>query len=179
MHALERLFEALLWRSRLLVLVAVVASLAAAVVVFFVATVDVAGIIGKAAAYADTSLNDTARDALRLRIVASIVKIIDLYLLAVIMLIFALGLYELFISKINIAEGSEFADRMLLIRNFDDLKSRLANVVLLMLVVKLFQEALQMPYGSPSELLYLAGAVVLISAALYLSGKKQHAASDH
>jgi hypothetical protein len=49
------------------------------------------------------------------------------------MLIFALGLYELFVSRIEIAEGSEFAERRLLIRSLDDLKDHLAKVVLLKL----------------------------------------------
>ena len=71
-------------------------------------------------------------------IVAHVVEVVDGYLLAAIMLIFALGLYELFVSRIEIAEGSEFAERLLLIRSLDDLKDRLAKVVLLILVVKFF-----------------------------------------
>lgn len=42
MKQVERLFERLLWNSRLITLVAVVASLAVAVVMFYIATADVA-----------------------------------------------------------------------------------------------------------------------------------------
>jgi uncharacterized membrane protein YqhA len=61
---------------------------------------------------------------------------------------------------------------LILIRSIDDLKSRLANVVLLMLVVKFFQEALQLSYQTPLELLSLAGGVLLLAGGLYLSHLK-------
>jgi uncharacterized membrane protein YqhA len=172
MSKIEQIFEQLLWSSRNIIIVAVVASIAVATAVFYMATLDVIGIFGTLSKFSDFSLPSDQRDVLRLKLVASVVKVIDIYLLGVIMLIFALGLYELFISKINIAEGSEFAERMLLIRSFDDLKGRLANVVVLMLVVKFFQEALQLPYNSSLDLVYLAVGIVLISGALFLGHKK-------
>jgi uncharacterized membrane protein YqhA len=170
MNSLERIFERLIWQSRFLVVFAVIASIAVAVMVFFIATVDVVSFISGAFQFA--GLPYEQRDATRMQLIASVVKIIDIYLLGVVMLIFGLGLYELFVSKINEAEGSEFADRLLLIRSIDDLKSRLANVVLLMLVVKFFQEALQLSYQTPLELLSLAGGVLLLAGGLYLSHLK-------
>lgn len=100
------------------------------------------------------------------------VIVVDGYLLAVALLIFALGLYELFVNKIEIAEGSAFAERLLLIRTFDDLKDRLAKVVLLMLVVKFFQQALQTKYASALDLLYLALGILLVAGALWLSHRR-------
>jgi uncharacterized membrane protein YqhA len=156
------------------VLVAVVASLVAGFAIFFISTVDVVQLLGKIAVYTDPAMSDKARDSLRSGILAHIVDAVDGYLLATVMLIFAMGLYELFISKIDAVETSELAERVLLIKNLDDLKDRLAKVVLLMLVVKFFQYALDLKYENPLELLYLAIGILLIAAALYLSHAKAH-----
>jgi uncharacterized membrane protein YqhA len=174
---LERGFERLLWGSRLIVLLAVVASLVVSVAMFFVSTVDVMEVLSHVARYAAT--RGAEHDELRSDIVAAVVEVVDGYLLASIMLIFSLGLYELFVSRIDLAEGSEFAERVLLIRSLDDLKDRLAKVVLLILVVKFFEYALQLSFRTPLDLLYLAVGVLLVSAALYLShgrtpGKDAH-----
>jgi uncharacterized membrane protein YqhA len=98
--------------------------------------------------------------------------VVDGYLLATIMLIFALGLYELFVSRIDVAEGSEFASRLLLIRSLDDLTDRLAKVVPLILVVKFFEYALRGDYKEPLHLLYLALGTALVAAAIRLSHGK-------
>jgi len=172
--SLEHIFERILWSSRLVVLVAVVASLIAGFAIFFISTVDVVQLLGKIAVYTDPAMSDKARDTLRSGILAHIVDAVDGYLLATVMLIFAMGLYELFISKIDAVETSELAERVLLIKNLDDLKDRLAKVVLLMLVVKFFQYALDLKYENPLELLYLAIGILLIAAALYLSHAKAH-----
>jgi uncharacterized membrane protein YqhA len=170
MRAVENLFERLLWGSRLIVLLAVVASLLVSVGMFYVSTVDVIGLIGYIAQYAGT--HGAERLELRSSIVAHVVEVVDGYLLAAIMLIFSLGLYELFVSRIDVAEGSEFASRLLLIHSLDDLKDRLAKVVLLILVVKFFEYALSLPFKTPLDLLYLALGTLLVSAALYLTKDK-------
>ena len=168
---LEKAFESLLWNSRLIVLVAVLASLVVAMVMFFIATVDVWTLVTHLGGYA--SLQGEERLAFRTETIASVVEVVDGYLVATIMFIFSLGLYELFVSRIDAAEGSEFAQRVLLIRSLDDLKDRLAKLVLLILVVKFFEHALILKYTGPLDLLQLAGGVLLVSLALYFSqGKK-------
>jgi uncharacterized membrane protein YqhA len=47
---------------------------------------------------------------------------IDAFLFATILLVFALGLYELFIARIHVAERAKFADQLLFITSVDDLK---------------------------------------------------------
>lgn len=166
------MFEALLWRSRLVVLVAVVASVVVSLVMFYVASIDVLSLLGHVLHYHQFDMEPATRVEMRGEIVAFVVEVVDGYLLAAIMLIFALGLYELFISRIDIAEGSEFAKRLLLIQSLDDLKDRLAKVVLLILVVKFFEYALALHITTPLELLYLGVGIVLVSAAVYLSHGK-------
>jgi uncharacterized membrane protein YqhA len=166
---IETLFEKVLWHSRLVVLIPVMASLVVSFAMFYVSTVDVGTLMGHILHYPDSA--GAGRMALRSTIVAHVVEVVDGYLLATIMLIFALGLYELFVSRIEAAEGSEFASRLLLIRSLDDLKDRLTKVVLVILVVKFFEYALQLEFEVPLDLLWLALGVMLVSAALWLSHK--------
>lgn len=165
---LESLFEKGLWQSRLVVLVAVLASLAVAFGMLYVSTRDAIDLVGHMLHYPGAGDRMEARSA----IVTHVVEVVDGYLLATILLIFALGLYELFVSRIDIAEGSEFASRLLLIRSLDDLKDRLAKVVLLILVVKFFEYALQLEIRTSLELLWLGLGVMLVAAALWLSHGK-------
>ena len=99
-------------------------------------------------------------------------KAIDGYLLAAILLIFALGLYELFISKIDIARDSDAGPSLLQIRSVDDLKDRIAKVVLLVLVIEFFQHALRVKYERPLDLLHLGVGLLFVAAALFLSNWK-------
>jgi uncharacterized membrane protein YqhA len=99
----------------------------------------------------------------------SVLQMVEGYLLAAILIIFAFGLYELFISKIDAAEAGDRAPRTLVIRTVDDLKGRLGRVVLLALVIEFFQQSLRVDYARPIELLYMAAGILLIGVALYLS----------
>lgn len=171
MKSLEHIFESILWGSRLIILLPVVFGLLLAVGMFVVATVDALVLIGEMFSYMNPALDEAARATLRLDTISEVVAVVDGYLLAAIMVIFSLGLYELFVNKIDRAENSEFATRLLLIRNLDDLKDRLANVIMLILIVKFFQQALNLKYENPNDLLALAVGVILIAGALYLSGR--------
>ena len=174
MRSVEKIFEAILWESRFSVLFAVVASLLSSLAVFYMATVDAYYMISHLGEYASPALDIDARNALRSSTITHVVEIVDGYLLATVLLIFALGLYELFISKIDKAEHSETSSNVLLITSLDDLKGRLAKVILMILIVKFFEHAIGMVFGSPLDLLYLAGGISLLGLALYLSHSAPH-----
>lgn len=166
---LERAFEKILWNTRFIVLVAVIACLFASIVVFFIATVDVTRLPHTAIEYLSPALGAEERHHLYNRTVADVAGIIDAYLFAIILLIFGLGLYELFISKIEEAENSEFAERILLVRSLDDLKDRLAKVIFLILIVKYFEYALDQSIKTSLDLLMLAVGIALIALAIFLT----------
>lgn len=166
---MEKIFENFLWNSRLVVLTAVVASMLAAVAMFYMASVDAVYMVGHLAHYASPELSVADRVDLRSTTVTHVVEIVDGYLLATVLLIFSLGLYELFISKIDLAEGAENASNVLMITSLDDLKSRLAKVVMMILVVRYFEYALGMDFATPLDLLQFAGGIALLGLALYLS----------
>ncbi len=174
MGLLEKLFEGSLWNSRFVILFAVIGSLLAGFTIFYMATVDVVYLIGHALHYADLSMAEDARKVLHDSTVSHIVEVVDGYLLATVMLIFSLGLYELFISDIDQAHGSKASSKILVINNLDDLKSRLAKVILMILIVTLFEEALNMKLTTPLDLVYLGASIALVALALYLSHAAEH-----
>lgn len=165
----ERAFESALWNSRFVVLVAVVASLLTAFAVFYTTAIDVYYTITHLAHY--HSMDDAGRALLKSQTVAHVVGAVDGFLLGAIMLIFSLGLYELFISKIDIAEGEKGASKILMINSLDDLKDKLAKVIIMILIVMFFEQAIFLKPTEPLELLYYALAIMMVSLALYLSHK--------
>lgn len=173
---IERIFEKLLWNTRFIVVIAVVACVFASIAMFVVATIDVVRLPHTVLEYMSPALAGDDRRHLYNRTVADVAGIIDAYLFATILLIFALGLYELFVSKIEAAENSEFAERILLVRSLDDLKDRLAKVIFLILIVKYFEYALEQTIHAPLDLLMLAAGIALIALAIYLTraGKAGH-----
>ena len=174
MKFIENLFEGTLWNSRFVIIAAVIGSLLAGFAIFYMATVDVVYLFQHALHYADSSLTDEARKALHDSTVSHIVEVVDGYLLATVMLIFSLGLYELFISDIDQAHGSKASSKILVINSLDDLKSRLAKVILMILIVTLFEEAINIHVSTPLDLVYLGASIALIALALYLSHAAEH-----
>ncbi len=173
---LEHLFEGMLWNSRLLVFVAVIGGLLSALAMFYITAVDVAVMLSHVLHYADSALDAAARAELRAETVTHVVEIIDGFLLSTVLLIFSMGLYELFISNIDHASESEHATKVLLIENLDDLKSRLAKVILMILVVRFFEFAIDMTFVDAMDLLLLAAGIAFLGLALYLShlGDNKH-----
>lgn len=168
---LERVFESFLWESRLVVLFAVVASLVTSLSMFFLATVDAWYMASHLFSYASPDLTGEARSNMRAETITHVVEIVDGYLLATVLLIFALGLYELFISPIDRAksENDTITSNVLIINSLDDLKARLAKVILMILIVRFFEHAISMDFATPLDLLYLAAGIALIGLALFLS----------
>jgi len=156
--------------SRFFVLIAVVASLLSSIGTFYMASVDVFQVLRELAGYASPGISQEVREVLRADTITNVVKAVDGYLLATVMLIFALGLYELFIGRIPLLENQPVAPKVLVITSLDDLKDRLWRVVTLILVVKFLQVSLESKYKTPQEALYLAVGIFLVAGALWLTG---------
>lgn len=164
--AIERLFEGLIWRSRFIVILAVVFGLVGAIILFVVASYDVASITG----YTYHGLFAHPHpENFHENIVAAIIGAVDLYLIAVVMFIFSFGIYELFISHIDEAEGQH--GQILEIHNLDQLKDKIAKVIVMVLVVNFFQRVLHTKFETPEEMMYFAFSITALSAGLYLLSK--------
>ncbi len=172
MNFLEKIFEGTLWQGRLLILLAVVFGMIGAVVLFVVASIDIYHV----ALYTiHTLLTHAHPSNFHEKIVGEIIGAVDLYLIAVVMLLFSFGLYELFISKIDIAEKSE-SSGILKIKNLDQLKDKLAKVIIMVLIVSFFKRVINMEYTTPLQMLYFAISIFALAFALYFlhKGSEQH-----
>ncbi|MBN2824988.1 MAG: YqhA family protein [Campylobacterales bacterium] len=172
---LERFFEATIWRSRFIVILAVIFGLLGAIILFVVASLDiwnVAVISFKVVTHIIPHPEHFHED-----IVAGIIGAVDLYLIAVVMFIFAFGLYELFISDIKEAQEHDDGEHQLLaIHSLDQLKDKIAKVIIMVLVVNFFQRVLHTKFTTPLEMLYFALSIAALALGLYflgLVGKKK------
>ena len=169
---LERFFERALWDSRLLMLVGVVSSVLLALGTFYLALVDLVYFFGLILDYGDLGAGVAERNDLRSDVITAIVKVLDGFLICAILIIVALGLYELFVNRIDVARFSEASPRLLQVHGLDDLKERVARLILLVLLIEFFQRALRIPYDTALDLFYLGLGILFVSAAMYLTNKR-------
>jgi uncharacterized membrane protein YqhA len=167
---LEKLFEGMIWRSRFIVILAVFFGLLGAVILFIIASMDIWNVA--VLSFQVVTHTIPHPEHFHEDVVAGIIGAVDLYLIAVVMFIFAFGLYELFISDID--EAKDHADgehQLLAIHNLDQLKDKIAKVIVMVLVVNFFQRVLHTKFTTPLEMLYFALAIAALSAGLYFLGK--------
>ena len=172
MRSFEKYFEKLLWNSRHMVLVAVVASVLLSLLLFAITAIDVISLLSHSGEYISASGEE--RKLLKIEMVAHTVGAIDGFLLATILMIFSLGLYELFISDIDEAKKSGQSSKVLVINSLDDLKSKLAKVILMILVVTFFEVSLSMSFTDALDLVYFSLGILMVSLALYFGSKSSH-----
>ena len=155
-----------------MVLAAVISSLLLSLMLFAITAIDVGSLLVHASEYLGVTAE--SRKILKIEMVAHTVGAIDGFLLATILLIFSLGLYELFISDIDNAKESKRSSRVLVINSLDDLKSKLAKVILMILVVTFFELSLSMTFTAALDLVYFALGILMVSLALYFGSKSKH-----
>ena len=170
----EKIFESGLWGSRLMVLLAVVFGLIGAVILFIVASVD---IYESAKFVITTYLNHAHPETFHEDVVGGIIGAVDLYLIGVVMLLFSFGLYELFISDIDIAKDETGEDnKILAIHSLDQLKDKISKVIVMVLVVGFFQKVGHTEYHGALDMLYFALSITAVAVGLFFLGKvgKKH-----
>ncbi len=168
---IETLFEGAIWNSRFIVLLAVIFGLLGAIILFVIASMD----IWNVAMYTyDTIITHAHPEKFHEDIVAGIIGAVDLYLIAVVMFIFSFGLYELFISNIDQAKGIN-GSKLLAIHDLDQLKDKIAKVIVMVLVVNFFQRVLHTNFSTPIEMLYFAFSIMVLAIGLsFLSKVGKH-----
>ena len=164
---IEKIFESLLWRSRFISITAVIASLLVAILLFCMGSYDVYYTIAKSFDYFGSS--GTEHSELHNILIVKVVKIVDTFLLAIFMLMFSFGIYEIFVSEIDEAQETKNASNILDIRTLDDLKSKLAKVIVMIFIVTILKHGLQLKINTTMELLQLGGTLALIGLALFLA----------
>ena len=160
LRRVETVFETIIWNFRLLVLVPVIFSLLSAVQFFAIGTWDI---------WAGLSLKFDPADPegkITTNIVSYVIGGIDYYLIGIVLLIFAFGIYELFISKIDVRFEHEVT--ILQSESLEELKSKLVKVIVVALIVNLFKKMLGLDISEVSDVIYIALAILLISISNYL-----------
>ena len=79
-----------------------------------------------------------------------------------------------FISEPDEAKDSGQSTKLLVINSLDDLKSKLAKVILMILVVTFFEVSLLMPFVEAVDLVYFVLGILMVSLALYFSSRSSH-----
>jgi uncharacterized membrane protein YqhA len=161
-----KVFERTLWAVRYIIIVPVIAVAAAAIGVVIVTTLEAVQLVGSVQKSFGTGATGPVD---RIVPLGNVLQMVEGYLLAAILIIFALGLYELFIARIDAAGASENAPRTLIIQSVDDLKERLGRVVLLALVIEFFSGVSAWIMESRLNSSIWAFGILLIGTALYLS----------
>jgi len=165
---LEKLFEGAIWNSRFVVLLAVIFGLLGAIILFIIASMDIWHVAVESFQVITHMIPHP--EHFHEDVVAGIIGAVDLYLIAVVMFIFSFGLYELFISDIEAAEGKN-GSKLLAIHSLDQLKDKIAKVIVMVLVVNFFQRVLHTQFTTPLEMMYFAGSITALAVGLYFLGK--------
>ncbi|MCX8084918.1 MAG: YqhA family protein [Calditerrivibrio sp.] len=170
MNKLEKFFEWLLWNSRLFLILAVISSVLAAILLILLGTYDIFLLFKKALlAITDYSYYETVQK----EAIAKVISAVDNYLISTVLLIFGLGLYELFISKIELLEKDQKSSKILVVHSLDQLKDKIAKVIVMVLIVTYFKFAVGQKEWDILKLLLLAGGTLLVSLSLFVINLKK------
>jgi uncharacterized protein (TIGR00645 family) len=164
---ITRRFEYTLYFTRFLTLLAVFGSLFAAIALFIKgAVIVVDGMIEFV-----THITSPEYEHLLEMFVSSV----DVFLFAMVLIIFGVGIYELFISKIDpVEKKADNRPTWMQVSNVDDLKASLGKVILMVLIVTFFKYSIEVEYGNVNDLLKLGVGIILIAGALFITNKSHH-----
>ena len=165
----ERLWEKVLWNTRYIVVLAVFFSVLAAIVLFILGSYEILHAIVKKNPITNPGYTGNHSEML-----LELITAIDLYLIGVVLLIFGFGIYELFVSKIDIARADEGVT-ILEIENLDELKNKIIKVIIMVLIVSFFERILKISqsYTEPIQMLYFAISVFALSLGVYFMRKNK------
>jgi uncharacterized membrane protein YqhA len=168
LNTIEQVFERILWESKAMIILASASSVIAALILTITGTYDIF-LVFREMMHAFSS-ND-AYESFHKDAITHIISAIDAYLISTVLLIFGVGLYELFISKIDYAEKDTRASKILVIHSLNQLKDKLAKVIVMVLIVTFFKHAVSFKYEEVLNLLYLSIGILLIALAIYFLAK--------
>lgn len=141
------MLKALLEKSKYITLIAVFSLLAASLVAFVLGLIQSARILIDL--FSNFSINGTD--------IIPLIEIMDIFLIATVLLIFAFGLYELFIGPLKLPEW-------LIIKNLHDLKTKLSSIVIMVMAIIFLKHLVQ--WEDPQGTLFFGLAVAVVAAIL-------------
>ncbi|MEY3866992.1 MAG: YqhA family protein [Microcoleaceae cyanobacterium] len=168
--SLENLIEQGLWLLRFITIVPVMFSILSVFMLFILGSMEVLGSL-----QALLHLNEDPEKMLP-KIMAGILGGIDVYLIGIVMILFAYGIYELFISKIDVGRQEDTEVKILTITSLDQLKEKILKVIIMVMIVGFFKRLIELEVKTSTDLLLMAISILLISGSAYLMkvGQKHH-----
>ncbi len=95
-----------------------------------------------------------------------LIELMDIFLIATVLFIFSLGMYELFVDSVNLPEW-------LIIRNLHDLKVKLGSVIILVMSITFLKHLVE--WEDPQGTFFFGLAIAVVTASLiafgYFGGK--------
>ncbi|GAU15741.1 hypothetical protein TSUD_235540 [Trifolium subterraneum] len=124
----------------------------------------------------------------RSKVIQLLIEALDVYLLGTVMLVFGMGLYELFVSNLDSASSlpdQNPSDRSNLfglftlkerpkwlnIKTVNELKTKVGHVIVMLLIIGLFDRSKKATIQTPVDLLCFCASVFLSSSCLFLLSK--------
>ena len=160
-NLLERLFEELLWKSRLIILLAVIFGVIASAALFLTGSYEIWHTITQI-------IPPENHEPDYSKLLIGIIGAIDLYLIGIVLLIFSFGIYELFISEIDNARSEGNREHTILeISSLDELKTKLLKVIIMVLIVTFFKTVLSASFQTPLEILYFSLSILAVAVCSY------------
>ena len=148
----------ILENASIAVMLAVISMLAASVALFVSASIQTALTIWHM--FGDITSPESAG------VTTHLVSILDMFLFAVILYIFAIALYELFIKELKLPEW-------LIVKNLDDLKKKLSSVIALMLAVTFLEHVVEWKDPEGTLMLGAAIGIVIFALVFYMKAKEK------
>ncbi|XP_078173224.1 uncharacterized protein LOC144567058 [Carex rostrata] len=117
------------------------------------------------------------------KVITMLVEAIDCYLIGTVMLVFGMGLYELFICNLDIAKTSSYGSNLLglfrlperpkwlQIKSVNELKTKVGHVIVMVLLIGLFENSKKVVITTATDLLYFSASILLSSGCLFLLSK--------
>jgi uncharacterized membrane protein YqhA len=177
-RAVEKAFEHFLWHFRVVIVLGVIGLVAGSSIVFFYGIVETVHLV---ASFARTMwlegghlAHDGAGGLLTYNaMIMGLITVVDDFLIGIVLLIFGLGSYDLFISRIDAAlEQGDIRPDWLVFGSLDELKSVLGKVVLMILVINFLRLTIETDFEGPRHLVYLGAGIALVSLGLKLTHGK-------
>lgn len=161
---LTRRLESTLYLTRYLTFVAIIGSVLSALALF----VKGGMIVWSALTEFIHDINNPHYE----EILEMFVSSVDVFLFAMVLIIFGVGVYELFISKLDpVSAKADGRPSWMHISSVDDLKSALGKVILMVLIVTFFKYSLAVKYHGVNDLLKLGVGIVLIALSMFITNK--------
>ncbi|KAG6687513.1 hypothetical protein I3842_11G074400 [Carya illinoinensis] len=174
-EAVEEGIERAIYRCRFMALLGVLGSLVGSILCF------IKGCTYVVSSYLEYSVN-------RGKVIMLLVESIDVYLLGTVMLVFGMGLYELFVSNLDTVKSPlkeklpyrsnlfglftlKERPKWLNIKTVNELKTKLGHVIVMLLLIGLFEKSKKAVIQSPVDLLCFSASVLLSSGSLFLLSK--------